>query len=123
MNTALGSDSKLIIGADLNQLDHHSIPQTGLHTIFWFPPTEVNPWASLILRGHTSRHIILWLQLLKHQLIQLRKTSSPEKSSHFAIVILHRVVPAFNISTTSTSTISPTSASSPPTILNQPFGN
>ncbi|ESO04261.1 hypothetical protein HELRODRAFT_172618 [Helobdella robusta] len=36
-NTALGSDSKLIIGGDFNQLDHHSILQTGLHPIFWCP--------------------------------------------------------------------------------------
>ncbi|ESO02823.1 hypothetical protein HELRODRAFT_174247 [Helobdella robusta] len=36
-NTALGSESKLIIGGDFKQLDHHYILQTGLHPIFWGP--------------------------------------------------------------------------------------
>ncbi|ESO05986.1 hypothetical protein HELRODRAFT_160090 [Helobdella robusta] len=75
-NTALESDSKLIIGGDFNQLDHHSILRTGLHSIFWGPTHQ----------GRMFQHIILgWLLLLHlHQPTQHQETTPLEKPSHFA---------------------------------------
>ncbi|ESO05375.1 hypothetical protein HELRODRAFT_171767 [Helobdella robusta] len=123
-NTALGSDSKLIIGVDFNQLDHYSILQTGLHPIFWGPTHQghnldriyginVNLDITFTYRPHVSTHHLGVVAAPPPP--PTNSTSRNNTTRQF--ISFRRVSPAFNISTTSTSIIYSTSTSPTPTIL------